>query len=55
MRKKFLIPATICQVFYKPPANTVYALDGENNVWVWGEGFGSNPEIYFNAEELNAY
>ena len=49
------IPKTINQIFYKPPANTVYALDNENNIWAWGEGFGSTPEIYFNADDASSY
>lgn len=32
--------------------SVVSAIDGDNNVWAWGSGFGNQPEIIISAEDF---
>ena len=36
--------------FYTADGETASALDFNNNVWVWGKGFGKTPEIIISSE-----
>ena len=37
---------------FTPFDGSVYAIDGENNLWAWGKGYDTLPQLLYNLNDV---